>query len=58
MRLLVAGSLSATGNYEETGMVDLHYYKKPLSRPTKEEKFTEALFMLGAENISTSTDLA
>lgn len=48
----------AIENYEEICMVDLRYYKKPLSRLTEEEKFTEALFMFGTENISTSTDLA
>lgn len=48
----------AAENYEEIVMIDLRYYKKSLNKLTKEEQFTEALFMLGAENISTSTDLA
>lgn len=48
----------AAENYEEIVMVDLRYYKKSLSKLTKTEQFTETLFMLGAENISTSTDLA
>lgn len=48
----------AAENYEEIVMIDLRYYKKSLNKLTKEEKFTEALFMFGAENISTSTDLA
>ena len=48
----------AAENYEEIVMIDLRYYKKSLNKLTKEENFTEALFMFGAENISTSTDLA
>lgn len=48
----------AAENYEEIVMLDLRYYKKSLNKLTKEEQFTEALFMLGAENISASTDLA
>lgn len=48
----------AAENYEEIVMIDLRYYKKSLGKLTKTEQFTEALFMLGAENISTSTDLA
>ncbi len=48
----------AAENYEEIVMIDLRYYKKPLSKLTKEERFTEALFMFGSENISTSTDLS
>lgn len=48
----------AAENYEEIVMIDLRYYKKSLNKLAKEEQFTEALFMFGAENISTSTDLA
>lgn len=48
----------AIENYEEIVMVDLRYYKKSLNKLIKEEEFTEALFMFGSENISTSTDLA
>lgn len=48
----------AAENYEEIVMIDLRYYKKSLNKLTKEEEFTEALFMFGSENISTSTDLA
>lgn len=48
----------AIENYEEIVMVDLRYYKKSMNKLTEAENFTEALFMFGAENISTSTDLA
>lgn len=48
----------AAENYEEIVMVDLRYYKKSLNKLIKAEQFTEALFMFGAENIATSTDLA
>lgn len=48
----------AAENYEEIVMVDLRYYKKSLNKLITAEQFTESLFMFGAENISTSTDLA
>ncbi|MCH5170813.1 MAG: hypothetical protein J1F24_05955 [Oscillospiraceae bacterium] len=48
----------AIENYEEIVMVDLRYYKKSMNKLIEAEDFTEALFMFGAENISTSTDLA
>lgn len=48
----------AAENYEEIVMVDLRYYKKSVNKLIHAEQFTEALFMFGAENISTSTDLA
>lgn len=48
----------AIENYEEIVMIDLRYYKKSLNELIKSEQFTEALFMFGTENISTSTDFA
>lgn len=48
----------AIENYEEIVMVDLRYYRKSMNALAKEEQFTDTLFMFGAENISTSTDLS
>lgn len=48
----------AIENYEEIVMIDLRYYKKSVKKLVAQEGITEALFMYGAENILTSSDLA
>lgn len=42
--------------YEEIHMVDLRYYRKPLSPIVKEEGIKEVMFVYGAENLATDTN--
>ena len=42
--------------YEEIHMVDLRYYRKPLSPIVKEEGIDEVMFVYGAENLATDTN--
>ncbi len=44
--------------YEDICMIDLRYYRGSLKKLVKDIGITELLFIYGAENIATSTDIA
>lgn len=44
-------------NYDEICMVDLRYFRQPLSDLIEEEQLNELLFLYGAENLASSTDI-
>ena len=46
------------GHYSEIVMVDLRYYKEPVSQLLKQTSFDNVLFMYSIDNISTDVDLA
>lgn len=45
-------------NYEEICMIDLRYFRASVSELIASEKLNEILFLYGAENINSSTDIA
>ena len=45
-------------NYSEILMVDLRYYKKPVSELAKNEHFGDVLILYGLDNLATDTDIA
>ncbi len=45
-------------NYETVLMVDLRYYRSPLSELIADEGIRDLLVLYGAENLATSTDIA
>lgn len=44
-------------HYGEIVMIDLRYYKKPVSQLIEEERITEVMFVYGMENLAESTDI-
>ena len=44
-------------NYEEICMADLRYYRKSVQELVKEHELNEILYLFGAENIASSTDM-
>ncbi len=44
--------------YSEIYMVDMRYYRKPLSNLVKENKIPEVLYLYGAENLGSDTNSA
>lgn len=45
-------------HYEKIVMVDMRYYRSSVSELAEAQKATEILYLYGAENLATSTDLA